>query len=211
MSLCICALDDDESILYTLEAMAVTQNWVFRGTTSVEECLGWIRDGVVELLLLDYHMPLQNGLDVLRKVQLISPLLPILMLTVELSPEVAEELLLAGAEDFINKPIRLADFLARIRLHRKLVDHRLRGELDARKGIGQETLQKIVGYLKKINSSVEIDDVARQCGLSYTTAHRYLDYLAKRGLVSCSEVLQNGKPGRPTRTYRFIAISPLSD
>ena len=77
MSLCICALDDDESILYTLEAMAITQNWIFRGTTHVEQCLDWIRDGVVELLLLDYHMPLQNGLDVLRKVQLVSPSLPV--------------------------------------------------------------------------------------------------------------------------------------
>ena len=211
MSLCICALDDDESILYTLEAMAITQNWTFRGTTQVEQCLDWIRDGVVELLLLDYHMPLQNGLDVLRKVQLISPSLPVLMLTVELSPEVAEELLLAGAEDFINKPIRLADFLSRIRLHRRLVDHRLRDQPGDRKGIGQETLQKVVEYLRKKNSSVEIDDVVRQCGVSYTTAHRYLDYLAKRGLVSCSEILQNGKPGRPTRAYRFITISPQND
>ena len=211
MSLCICALDDDESILYTLEAMAITQNWIFRGTTHVEQCLDWIRDGVVELLLLDYHMPLQNGLDVLRKVQLISPSLPVLMLTVELSPEVAEELLLAGAEDFINKPIRLADFLARIRLHRRLADSRLRNPLDARNGIGQETLQKIVEHLKYRSSSVEIDDVVRQCGVSYTTAHRYLDYLAKRGLVSCSEILQNGKPGRPTRTYRYIKISPQGD
>ena len=163
------------------------------------------------MLLLDYHMPLQNGLDVLRKVQFISPSLPVLMLTVELSPEVAEELLLAGAEDFINKPIRLADFLSRIRLHRRLVDHRLRDQPGDRKGIGQETLQKVVEYLRKKNSSVEIDDVVRQCGVSYTTAHRYLDYLAKRGLVSCSEILQNGKPGRPTRAYRFITISPQND
>lgn len=211
MSLCICALDDDESILYTLEAMAVTQSWVFKGTSRIDECLDWVRDGVGDLLLLDYHMPHQNGLDVLRKVRLISPNLPVLMLTVELNPSVAEELLLAGAEDFINKPIRLADFLARIRLHRKLADHRLRGESEVQKGIGQETLQKVVRYLKGSGVSAEIDEVARQCGLSYTTAHRYLDYLAKRGLVSCSEILQNGKPGRPTRAYHFRGISPLDE
>ena len=87
----------------------------------------------------------------------------------------------------------------------------MRDQPGDRKGIGQETLQKVVEYLRKKNSSVEIDDVVRQCGVSYTTAHRYLDYLAKRGLVSCSEILQNGKPGRPTRAYRFITISPQND
>lgn len=120
MTFRICALDDDESILYTLEAMAQTQGWAFRGTTDVGACLSWIGQGDVELLLLDYHMPAENGLDVLRKAKALSPSLTVLMLTIEQDPVTAEALLLAGAEDFINKPVRLADFLSRIRLHRKL-------------------------------------------------------------------------------------------
>ena len=52
MLLSICALDDDESILYTLEAMASTQKWNFRGTTNINECLDWVREGSVEILLL---------------------------------------------------------------------------------------------------------------------------------------------------------------
>ena len=205
MLLSICALDDDESILYTLEAMASTQKWNFRGTTNINECLYWVREGSVEILLLDYHMPMGNGLDVLKKVRAIAPNLTVLMLTVEQSPKAAEALFLAGAEDFINKPIRLADFLSRIRLHTQLSQHRRLNQTNG-KGIGAKTLGRIVSFLRESDVPVDIDDVARECEISYTTAHRYLDHLVKRELVTSTEVFQAGKPGRPSRVYRFAGI-----
>lgn len=206
MSLCVCALDDDEGVLYTLKAMAQTQEWDFRGTTSVEECIQWVRDGIVEILLLDYHMPRQNGLDVLRRVMEISDEVPVLMLTVEQDTEVAEALLLAGAQDFINKPIRLADFLSRIRLHEQLLLRRQELSGQSRKGIGAHTLQKVVECLKK-GGSFEIDEVARECALSYTTAHRYLDYLVKRRLAHATPLTGEGKQGRPAKSYRFSGVT----
>ena len=207
MSLYLCALDDDESILYTLEAMAQTQGWNFRGTTDIDECLGWVRDGAVEMLLLDYHMPGCNGLDVLRKVKGLAPALPVLILTIEQDARTAEELLLAGADDFVNKPVRLADFLSRIRLHGRLREYERDARGEARKGIASEKLQRVVSFLKEKGAAVEIDEVAESCGLSYTTAHRYLDHLVKSGLVASSEVPQYGKPGRPSRSYLFTGVS----
>lgn len=207
MTFRICALDDDESILYTLEAMAQTQAWGFRGTTSVDECLKWVGRGDVDLLLLDYHMPAANGLDVLRKVKTLSPSLTVLMLTIEQDPKTAESLLLAGAEDFINKPVRLADFLSRIRLHRKLREQSQATRGEVAKGIAPERLQKVVDFLKERDDPAEIGEVAERCGLAYTTAHRYMDHLVKRGMVVSSEASQDGKPGRPTRYYRYTGVS----
>lgn len=206
MTFQICALDDDESILYTLEAMAGTQGWTFRGTADIERCLEHVARGEADLLLLDYHMPAANGLDVLKRVKAIAPTLPVLMLTIEQDPETAERLLLAGAEDFINKPVRLADFLSRIRLHRRLHERMadLRG--DSMKGIDAVRLEKIVVFLKERTIPTEIGDVAESCGLSYTTAHRYMDYLVKKGMVVRSENPQDGRPGRPTRSYRYIGV-----
>lgn len=206
MPFSICALDDDESALYTLAAMAQTQGWWFKGTGDIEECLAWVRDGGIDILLLDYHMPLQNGLDVLRRVKAIDLSQAVLMLTVEQDAVTAENLLLAGAEDFINKPVRLADFLSRVRLHQRLHERERDMRVEMRKGISPDKLQLIVGFLKDKAAGVEIEQLSEKCGLSYTTAHRYLDYLVKSGHAATSEVQQDGKLGRPARLYRFVGL-----
>lgn len=202
MAFCICALDDDESILFTLEAMTKTQGWKFRGTTVVEQCLEWARQRDTDILLLDYHMPSENGLDVLRKVKTLAPSLPVLILTIEQQPGIAEELLIAGADDFINKPVRLADFLSRINLHRRLHPQKRKAE----KGIGQEKLQRLISFLKDQRKPAEIDEVAASCGMSYTTAHRYLDHLVKNGMAVSTEVGRQGKQGRPLRAYMYLGL-----
>lgn len=202
MPFTLCGLDDDESILCTLEAMAKTQGWIFLGTTRVEQCLAWVAQEDIEIFLLDYHMPGANGLDVLNQIKAIAPALPVLILTVEQQPQIAEELLLAGADDFINKPIHLADFLSRINLHRKLHHSRRNPE----KGISREKMRRVLTYLKSNDAPVEINEVSVECGMSYATAHRYLDYLVRNGLVISDEVQRAGKLGRPTHSYRFRGI-----
>jgi two-component system response regulator DctR len=204
MPFTICGLDDDESILCTLEAMASTQGWVFMGTTRVEQCLEWVKQENIEMVLLDYHMPCANGLDVLNKIKSIAPFLPVLILTVEQQPKIAEALLVAGADDFINKPIRLADFLSRISLHRRLHSKKRNPE----KGISREKLQRVLAFLKSKKFPVEINEVSLECCMSYTTAHRYLDYLLKNGLVISDEIPRHGKLGRPTHSYLFREILP---
>jgi two-component system response regulator DctR len=202
MPFTLCGLDDDESILCTLEAMASTQGWTFMGTTRVEQCLEWVEQENIEMVLLDYHMPCANGLDVLKKIKSVAPFLPVLILTVEQQPKIAEALLLAGADDFINKPIRLADFLSRISLHRRLCSKRKNSE----KGISPEKLQRVLAFLKEKEFPVEINEVSIECDMSYTTAHRYLDYLLKNGFVIADEIPRHGKLGRPTHSYQFRGI-----
>jgi response regulator of citrate/malate metabolism len=202
MTLCIGALDDDSGVLYTLEAMARSQGWKMVTTTEPETCLSWARGDEIDLLLLDYHMPKANGLDVLKKVRSMSPGMPVLMLTVEERPEVARELLLNGADDFINKPVRLADFASRINLHRKLA--RTRRDLNweqNRKGISVETLRNVMDGLKEAGKAVPTEEIAESCGLAYVTVHRYLEHLVERGLAVKKSQLQDGRPGRPRSLY----------
>ena len=202
MNLCIGALDDDCGILYTLEAMASSQGWKMLTTVEPETCLGWVRNDEVDLLLLDYHMPAANGMEVLKKVRALSAGIPVLMLTVEERPDVARELLLNGADDFINKPVRLADFAARINLHRRLV--RSRKDLNwehNRKGISRETLRLVMESLRKAGGDTPTEAVAESCGLAYVTVHRYLEHLVEQGLAVRHSTVQDGRPGRPRTLY----------
>lgn len=199
------AIDDDRTILYTLEAMASTEGWRMLTTTEPEECLQWVRLDEVDVLLVDYHMPVMSGLHVIKKARELSSKIVLIALTVEDGAELAARLTLAGADDFISKPIRLADFTARIRLHEKLFAQRenLSWE-ERRKGVNKNTLRRVLGKLKEFNSPKDCDEVAEACGLAYVTARRYLEYLADRGLAVKSGGVQDGRPGRPKAYYSLL-------
>jgi response regulator of citrate/malate metabolism len=208
MPLHIGAIDDDRSILYTLEAMASTEGWRMLTTNAPEECLDWIKLDEVDVLLVDYHMPVMNGLHLIRKAREISSKIILIALTVEDGGDLASQLMLAGADDFITKPIRLADFTARIRLHEKLFTHREQLNWDERKkGVSKDTMRKVLEKLKEFSVPKDCDDVAAACGLAYVTAHRYLEYLVERGLIVRSSGIQDGRPGRP-KAYYALSNSP---
>ena len=76
-----------------------------------------------DLVLLDLTLPDIDGLDVCRKIRVVHPELPIIMLTAR-----AEEMdvivgLNAGADDYVAKPFRLAELVARIRARLRVIDH----------------------------------------------------------------------------------------
>lgn len=208
MSLILGILDDDENILFTLRAMARTQQWKVLASTRFEDARKWFSDGSIDLLLLDYHMPRINGMEALKALKKINTGIPVLMLTIEQNPSLANALLTEGADDFISKPIRLADFVSRIRLHEKLARHRTdAGETE--KGMSAETRRRILETLQTLKRAATIREVASAANLSYPTAHRYLDYLYRQKLLTRTENAEpgaEGKPGRPVVHYSVVSL-----
>lgn len=214
MTLHIGAIDDDRSILQTLEVLAAAEGWRMRTTSEPEECLEWVRLDEVDILLMDYNMPVMNGLQLVRRARKISRNVVIAILTVEDSSELAAKLILAGADDFITKPVRHADFTARVRLHQRLAAQREQMNWEERKkGISKNTMRKVLDVLKEFQSPKDCDSVASACGLAYVTAHRYLEYLAERGLAVRTYGSLGGRPGRPKTYYAVPAptVFPKED
>ncbi len=81
------------------------------GVTALER----VRGGHVDLLVLDLGLPGMNGLEVCRRVRLGFPDLPVLMLTARTDEVDFVVGLDAGADDYVGKPFRLAELLARVR------------------------------------------------------------------------------------------------
>jgi two-component system copper resistance phosphate regulon response regulator CusR len=86
-----------------------------------ESALRLGRSGRFDLLILDIGLPLMDGFDVLRELRKAGSAIPILILTArdQVSDTVAG--LEGGADDYITKPFRFEELLARVRV-------RLRGE-----------------------------------------------------------------------------------
>lgn len=202
MFITIGAVDDDAAILYMLEAMADSLGWPIKTSVVPDEALDWVRRGQVDLLLVDYHMPKMSGMELIRKIRQISRSVVVLALTIEESQQVAKQLLLCGADDFISKPVRLADFSARISLHAELI--RYRSDINWRergKGLSENTARKVMSLFENSAEGFTTAQVAEAIQLAYPTVHRYLEYLASKGLLSKKTRDSEMKSGRPSIIY----------
>jgi DNA-binding response OmpR family regulator len=107
--------EDDEGILEPLVRSLSREGY---DVDAVSDGLEAVRLGVGDehdLLVLDIGLPGMDGLEVCRRVRAARPRVPILMLTAQ-----ADELdvvtgLDAGADDYVPKPFRVSELLARIR------------------------------------------------------------------------------------------------
>ncbi len=73
----------------------------------------------IDIVLLDMMMPIMSGQDVLDQLlaKEITPELPVIVLTALTDPEIMHTCLKKGATDFLNKPYRPEDVIARMHAH----------------------------------------------------------------------------------------------
>jgi two-component system KDP operon response regulator KdpE len=79
-----------------------------------EEAVMGIRARSADLVLLDINMPGMGGIEACRRIRASFPDIGILMITVRDSEDDIVEALEAGADDYIRKPFRTRELLARI-------------------------------------------------------------------------------------------------
>jgi DNA-binding response OmpR family regulator len=127
----ILLVEDDERISEPLLRVLGTEGFEVVHTASGNEGLDALVTKHPDLVLLDLTLPDVDGLDVCRKIREERPELPIIMLTAR--AEEADRLvgLELGADDYITKPFRLAELVARIRARLRVaqVAHQMPREL----------------------------------------------------------------------------------
>jgi DNA-binding response OmpR family regulator len=95
-----------------LRAQGYTTSVVDDGNLALELGL----TGQFDLMLLDLGLPGRDGFSVLTELRRRRVALPIIVLTARDAPEDIVACLDAGADDYVVKPFRLAELLARVRL-----------------------------------------------------------------------------------------------
>jgi len=205
MTISIGAIDDDRAILYTIKAMADSLGWSIKTTDDPEEVLDWVRNGITDILLVDYHMPVMSGAELIKRVRRISRFPVIIALTIEEGAETAKHLLMSGADDFVSKPVRLADFSARISLHAELIRYRRDMRWDARnKGLSESTARSILTLFENGDVKLTTSEAAAKAALAYPTMRRYLEYLSKKGLLRSDMEERDARSGRPRIVYSRV-------
>ncbi|MBU1587455.1 MAG: response regulator transcription factor [Actinobacteria bacterium] len=95
-----------------LRAAGFTTTVVTTGTDALELALS----GAADLLVLDIGLPGIDGYEVMRRLRAAGSSLPVIVLTARTSAEDTLASLEGGANDYMPKPFRFDELLARIRL-----------------------------------------------------------------------------------------------
>jgi len=94
----ILIVDDNPSVRRYLRAILEQQDsWRVSGEARTgAEAFEQVLDSPPDLVVLDYQMPDVNGVDIARKISEMFPQIPILMVTLHLSRQLAEDARKAG-------------------------------------------------------------------------------------------------------------------
>ncbi|GAC1320380.1 MAG: response regulator transcription factor [Thermoleophilaceae bacterium] len=116
----ILLVEDDEAIAAGLVRVLDGQGYVVRRLAQGTGAVRAAANGV-GLVILDLGLPDLDGLDVCRRLRAAQPDLAILILTARDNELDVVGGLDAGADDYLVKPFRLSELLARVRSHMRRV------------------------------------------------------------------------------------------
>ncbi|MDA8228165.1 MAG: response regulator [Desulfitobacterium hafniense] len=206
----ILIMDDDQSIRYMLSEIFTFVGWdPVTYSNGREGIKGFLNHGA-DIILVDYHMPEMDGLETVQLIRKHDQQVPILVLTVDERQEIADRFLDEGATDFALKPVKAPDLIARVQLHKRLLDMiitykstpKIQYEAFVTKGISKLTLSYIERYLIACGQSSTVEEISQELGLATPTVYRYLTYLIQEGKVQPIPSYQ--KTGRPKNRYSWI-------
>src|SRR6202142_4111574 len=114
VSFSILVVDDEPSLRKVIRASLAAGGYTVEEVGTGTDAVGLLQKRSFDLVLLDINMPGLNGLEACRKIRSIAPNTGIVMVTVRDAEEDKVRALEAGADDYVTKPFRFRELVARI-------------------------------------------------------------------------------------------------
>jgi DNA-binding NtrC family response regulator len=194
----IVLIEDDESLRESLAEYLTSKGYAIATAARGEEGLAAV-DSETEVVITDFKLPGQSGLDVLRDVRRKNPATEVIIITGYGSIDSAVEAMKEGAYHYVTKPVNptvlvriLGELTHRRRLETEVVQ--LRQQLDAQYGF-----ENLIGRSPGIR---RVFDVIRQVAPTRTTVLITGESGTGKELVARA-IHQNS----PRKTARFVAIN----
>lgn len=110
----ILIIDDEEQIRKLLEITLRSNNYIVSEAATAKEGIIIASNHPPDLIILDLVLPDKDGLEVLQELRQWYTN-PVIILSVQNSEEIIIKALDSGANDYLSKPFRTGELLARIR------------------------------------------------------------------------------------------------
>lgn len=111
---CILVVDDEKEIADLIEIHLMSQDYKVVKANDGKQCLSLLKDNKFDLILLDVMMPVMDGLQTLQKIREFSNI-PVIFVTAKSDESDKVQGLTLGADDYISKPIKPLELLARVK------------------------------------------------------------------------------------------------
>lgn len=217
---------EDEPHLAELHREYIEQNFHLRVVgiaASIEQAQALIQQHQPRLILLDNYLPDGKGVELIDHPLLKRFECSVIFITAASDMQTCSHAMRSGAFDYLIKPVffqRLHASLERFMrfIHTvqqvKVVDQHALDRLfnlpvaeatltPSTKGIEPNTLDSIKRFFTdNPDSTVSVEEVVENVGISKTTGRRYLEYCVESGFISI-EMLY-GNIGHPRRLYRKV-------
>ncbi|MDH4379725.1 MAG: response regulator [Vampirovibrionales bacterium] len=114
-------LVDDSAVFRRLAKQAIEQELGMSPVDFIErdngkEALFWVRmNPPADIILMDWNMPEMNGLECIREIRAHGNLTPIMMITIDREKSDIVDVIRAGANNYLLKPIDAATLCKKIR------------------------------------------------------------------------------------------------
>jgi len=111
----ILVVDDEVDFLETIVKRLKKRKLDAAGVTSGEDALNALEEQLYDVVLLDIKMPGgMDGIETLREIKRLQPLVEVVLLTGHASVETSIEGMKLGAFDYLLKPMRFEDLLMKL-------------------------------------------------------------------------------------------------
>jgi FixJ family two-component response regulator len=161
-------VDDEPAVCKAVKQTLETLNCRVICFSNAEDCLRSIEMGMCDLLISDVNMPGMDGVELLRMVKRVRPMLPVLLVTGYGDIPVAVKAVKAGAMDFIEKPLDENTFLPVVK--RALEEHERKSSLIIKPLT--KTERKILQLVVDGKGNKEIANMLT-CSVRTVENHRY--------------------------------------
>ena len=206
----VLAVDDDPLNLQVLVSLLPPDEYAITAVMSGDEALARLQEQAWDLMITDVMMPHMSGYELTRRVReryAVSEL-PVLVLTARTRPEDIEHGFLAGANDYVTKPVEARELRARVQALTQLASS------------SRERVRMEAAWLQaQIEPHFFLNTLNSIAALQMIDSERMLDLIMHFGdflrekfkFKNAGELVELGDELRLVRAYVFIEQTRFAD
>jgi len=187
----ILVVDDDGEFRNHLIGVLKEEGYQIDSASSAKEAYALLSAVEFDIVLLDYLMPKQSGVDAISEIKRLRPKVKVIMVTAFASIEHAIEAIKRGATDYISKPFKIDNLLLTLRrvLEEAKFDEGMKKmDIDQTLSTLASPIRRNILKLLRDREETRLMEITRELGIEdHTKVVFHLKMLKEAGIIDQSK------------------------